>query len=100
MVRPTERGGTLPDAGMPSSDFSLCGPRSLRIAAGRIGISTDLRQLIGDCRTTQQGTTIQGIKEGADALGLQGRVDRLSWPQLASLTTPVVLYLNRGHFVT
>jgi len=77
----------------------LCGPRSLQIAAGRIGVWMDFDSLVQRCNPSTQGTTMLELTRAASYYGIDCKGRRLSWSKLYSLDTAVVLLLNENHFV-
>lgn len=75
-----------------------CGPRSLWVAAGRLGYSIDLNELAESCRMTKAGTTMLDLKNGATVLGLETEGARLTWEDLMRSNAPVVLFVSGDHF--
>jgi len=75
-----------------------CGPRSLWVAAGRLGISLDLGELEDVCHMTGAGTTMLDLKDGAIVCGLQAEGGRLTWDELVELDAPAVLFVSSDHF--
>ena len=76
----------------------MCGPRSLWVAAGRLGISLDLKELAETCNMTKAGTTMLDLKKGAIASGLQAEGVRLIWDDLVKLNAPAILFVSDDHF--
>jgi len=93
-------GARVPDGREPSQPQSdpLCGPRSLLVAAGRLGVSLELPQLAEACRATNSGTTMLDLRNAAKAFGLQAEGVRLAWDDLVGLDCPAVLFVSGDHF--
>ena len=63
----------------PASD---CGPRALALLCGQAGLPADLADLTRRCGTTKEGTTLEGLAQGArgDRLPLRRRPPRRPVP--------------------
>lgn len=96
-------GGTaqvINDANYQRGD-PLCGPRSLWVAAARVGVSLDVDSLVADSETSLvYGTTILGLKRAAEKHGLTAEGYKLNWQQLKILNSPAILFVNGDHFFT
>lgn len=76
-----------------------CGPRSLWIAAGLLGISKSIDELSDLCEMTNQGTTLLNLKNAAEMIGLQAQGVRCSWDELINFNSPAILLVYGDHFV-
>jgi len=97
------RGGTFvsfPGAVLQSG-MSDCGPAALatllRTLGGTPPSPDSIAVLAG---TGARGTTFAGLLSAARALGLSAELDRLDPAALAALDTPVLAWVDEGHFVT
>lgn len=83
------------------SGFSDCGPAALatllRTLGGTPPTSDSIAVLAG---TGARGTTFGGLLSAARALGLRAELERLDPAALAVLDTPVLAWVDEGHFVT
>jgi hypothetical protein len=76
----------------------LCGPRSVWVAAMRLGVSVDFDNTAAVCSITKRGSSLWSLKEGAEKLGLAAEGVRLDWEALLHLETPAILFVGGGHF--
>jgi ABC-type bacteriocin/lantibiotic exporter with double-glycine peptidase domain len=97
------RGGTFvssPDAVLQSG-FSDCGPAALatllRTLGGTPPPTDSLARIAG---TGARGTTFAGLAHTARLLGVAVELRRLSPAAMAALDTPVIAWVDGGHFVT
>jgi ABC-type bacteriocin/lantibiotic exporter with double-glycine peptidase domain len=97
------RGGTFvssPDVVLQSG-LSDCGPAALATLLQTLGGTpppTDsLARLAG---TGARGTTFAGLARTARRLGVIAELRRLSPAAMAALDTPVIAWVDGGHFVT
>ncbi len=83
------------------SGFSDCGPAALatllRTLGGTPPPTDSLARLAG---TGARGTTFAGLARTARLLGVSSELRRLSPAAMAALDTPVIAWVDGGHFVT
>lgn len=88
------------DYSNPEHKKMLCGPISLSIATGRLGINFDLIKLASQCKISPEGITLRELGRVAKSIQeIKSRTDRLSWDDLKSLDGTAVLFVNNDHFV-
>jgi hypothetical protein len=76
-----------------------CGPRALALAAQQLGLSGDVVTLTKVAKTDSSGTSLEGLQQAANTLGLKAvglQVDRAA---LAQLKKPAVAWWGGDHFV-
>ncbi len=81
------------------TESAECGLASLAMIAGYWGYEVDLASLRRRFNVSIKGTTIKGVAEIAEAMGLQARALRLEMKNLPDLKLPCVLHWNMNHFV-
>jgi len=83
------------------SGFADCGPAALATLLVMLGLdppSTDsIARLAG---TDALGTTFSGLQAAAAELGLHSEIRRLPPPAQRRLRTPLIAWVDQGHFVT
>jgi len=99
--------GTL-HANDKNSDYSrflqttswTCGPAALRFVLARYGVEiteTRLARLSGT--QIDVGTTLLGLKQSAELLGMKVKGQRWNWARLIQEKTPVIAYISDSHYV-
>jgi Peptidase C39 family len=86
-------------------ETSVCGPRTVEylitsklIVPKRNLDKTNYRSLARLCRTTNQGTTMKGLREGLDAIGVASYAYRINRQDLSRVKAPFVVLVN-GHYL-
>lgn len=80
-------------------DSMDCGPACLRIVARHYGCSVSLQQLRPLCHTSIEGTSLAGLQDAAQALGLRSRCVQITFACLAETSLPCIVHWEREHFV-
>jgi hypothetical protein len=77
-----------------------CGPRSLWIAARRLGVPVDapeVENLFRDGST--RGTTLADLRSAAVQVGLRARTTHADWDELTGKPVIAILFVSENHFV-
>lgn len=81
-------------------DHKDCGPTSLRIIAKYYGKNFQVAQLRKLCQTTREGSSLLGISEAAETIGLRSLGVRLDYDKLRKeAPLPCIAHWNNSHFV-
>ncbi|MDE6835365.1 MAG: hypothetical protein K2J03_00210, partial [Muribaculaceae bacterium] len=80
-------------------DSMQCGVACLAMICRHYGREYDIDYLDEYCHASNTGVSLLGIKEGAEAVGLEATGVALSIDQLKELTLPCILHWNQNHFV-
>lgn len=81
-------------------DTMDCGPTALRIVAKHYGRSIRLNYLRQLCQTTRLGSSLLGISEAAESIGLRSIGAKLTWKQLQKeATLPCIVHWQQRHFI-
>jgi hypothetical protein len=97
------RGGTFVSSpgAVRQSGFSDCGPAALatliRTLGGDPPPNDSIARLAG---TGARGTSFAGLSRAALRLGVRNEVSRLDAAAMETLSTPVIAWVDGGHFVT
>lgn len=84
------------------ADYSevMCGPVSLSIALGRLGISRDHADLASKCRVTFSGVSLTDLERVVVTLpSVNVSVRKLTWEELRLIDGAAVLFVNGNHYV-
>lgn len=76
-----------------------CGVASLAMASSLLGHAYSLTTLEKYCFPTNEGVSLKGIAEAAEALGLKPVAARVTAKELAQIDSPAILHWNQNHFV-
>lgn len=77
-----------------------CGPTCLRMVAKHYGKFVNLQELRSLAETTRQGSSILGISDAAEKIGLRTIAVKVSYKELAEEATfPCIAHWNQKHFV-
>jgi hypothetical protein len=87
-----------PSAILPASDAD-CGPRALLLVCQRLGVKTTLPRLRQAAATTQKGTTLAGLQQAAQKVGLQAEGVQVNRQALPNTALPAIAWVNRNHYV-
>jgi len=78
----------------------MCGPASLSIALGRLGVYRSPPDIASQCKVTTRGITMTDLERDANRAPLiSARVRRSSWAELRRLDGVAVLHVMENHFV-
>ncbi len=78
---------------------NTCGPAALLSICKFYGIDTTEKQIVSLAETNQTGTSLYGLAQAADFLGLKATGMELSLEELKVARKPLIAHLNGGHFV-
>ena len=78
---------------------NTCGPAALLAICEFYGIKTTEQEIATLAGTTPTGTSLHGLAQAADSLGLKATGMALSLEELTGAKTPLIAHLNGGHFV-
>ena len=85
--------------GVDVGEDLYCGPKSLVIAAARVGLDLSLDQVIEDCSIDPQvGTSMLNLKRVAENRGLEVTACLLTVDTLIEQDCPAILWVNNRHF--
>ena len=75
-----------------------CGPRALLLVCQKLGVKTDLETLRKMAGTTAEGTTMAGLQQAAQKLGLKAEGVQVSREALPDISPPALVWLHRDHY--
>ena len=78
---------------------NTCGPAALLSICEFYGIKTTEQAIATLAGTTPTGTSLHGLAQAADSLGVKAIGMELSLEELKGAKTPLIAHLNGGHFV-
>ena len=78
---------------------NTCGPAALLSICEFYGIKTTEQEIATLAGTTPTGTSLHGLAQAADSLGLRAAGMELSLEELKGAKTPLIAHLNGGNFV-
>jgi len=79
-------------------EISVCGPKSIAYLLEKLGKpSKDYREIAKLCRTNDQGTTMQGMRDGLKALGVVTEGLMVNRKDFANLSLPAI-WLDQDHY--
>lgn len=76
-----------------------CGPRALLLVCQKLGVRSDLETLRKTASTTAKGTTMAGLQQAAEKLGLKAEGVQVSREALTDASLPALVWTNRNHYV-
>ncbi|MCW3099099.1 MAG: bacteriocin transporter ATPase [Chthonomonadaceae bacterium] len=76
-----------------------CGPRALLIVCQKLGVKTDLETLRKMAGTTAEGTTMAGLEQAAQKLGLKAEGVQVSREALPDISGMAIAWANRNHYI-
>ncbi len=77
-----------------------CGPAALRFILSRYDIEITEDKLAKLSRTKMNvGTTLLGLKQSAESLGVKTKGQRWNWARLIQEKNPVLAYISDSHYV-
>lgn len=79
----------------------MCGPTSLSIALGRLGVSVPRAEIASGCRVTSYGVALKDLERAAASHHAVSAAvkKRLSWDDLRALDGTAVLSVNGDHYI-
>lgn len=80
-------------------DAMQCGVACLSMVCHFFGKRYSAEFLQRHCRPTAEGVSLLGIKQGAEAVGLEGKAVKLPYEGLADIDSPMILHWNQNHFI-
>jgi ATP-binding cassette subfamily B protein len=80
-------------------DAMQCGIASLAMICAFYGRYYSLKTLSGLCISTHEGSSLKGIKDASEKLGLEALYGYISIEDLQKLTGPIILHWDQNHFV-
>jgi len=76
-----------------------CGPRALLLLCKQLGIKTDLPTLRKMAGTTDKGTTLAGLQQAAQKLGLHADGVQVNREALPDTELPALAWVHRDHYI-
>jgi len=77
-----------------------CGPAALRFVLARYGIEITEARLANLSGTkVNVGTTLAGLKQSAESLGMNVKGQHWNWARLLQEENPVIAYISDSHYV-
>ncbi len=92
-------GGFSQQADQKASTVPLCGPYALMITAKAFGIDVSISSISHLAKTTDQGTSMKGLADAANQVGLKARGMKLSHHELVKLKPPIIAHVNSNHYL-
>lgn len=80
-------------------DEKDCGPACLKIVAKHFGKVINIQELRDLTETTRIGSTMQGLANAAETIGIRTLPAKISFTQIAEVPLPCILHWNNNHFV-
>lgn len=81
-------------------DSSSCGPTCLFVIAKHYGRTLSLSELREFSFTTREGSSLLGLSEAAESLGLHTVGVNLAWEQFRDeVSLPCIVHWNQNHFI-
>jgi len=80
-------------------DSKDCGPACLKIVAKHFGKNINIQELRNLSETTRIGSTMQGLSNAAESMGLRTLPAKISFDQIGEVPLPCILHWNNNHFV-
>jgi RHS repeat-associated protein len=78
----------------------LCGAAGLAVCLRALGLPYDRKTVLGACRVTGVGSSMQDLVDACEKLGVSGRAITADEEGLKRLPKPLVAYVTRDHFIT
>lgn len=76
-----------------------CGPTCIKMIAKYYGKTINTQQLRTLSETTREGSSLLGLSEAAESIGLRSLGSKLSLKELIQAPLPCILHWNKSHFV-
>jgi len=78
----------------------MCGPASLSVALGRVGVFRLSSDIAAHCKVTSRGVSIADLERDANAIRtVHARIRRLRWDELCGVDGAAVLFVKGNHFL-
>ncbi|MBA3311918.1 MAG: DUF1573 domain-containing protein [Planctomycetaceae bacterium] len=77
-----------------------CGPESLWVAACRLGVPIERKDLDFIRLSRTSGCSLADLRDASRKLGLDAQFERLGWKELTELNTCAILWIGGKHFIT
>lgn len=78
----------------------MCGPTSLTLALGRLGISESTDEIASRCTVTSRGVAFSDLEHAASLThSITARIRRSNWDELRRLDGVAVLFVKGDHYV-
>ena len=88
------------DGGKAAPPVSVdCGPRALLLLCEKLGVRTDLATLKQKAGITEKGTSLQGLADAVQAVGLKSEGVQLSREELTRAKMPAIAWVNGNHYL-
>lgn len=88
------------DPSNPQYQSVMCGPESLSVAVGRLGISVPTSEIASRCRVTSYGVAFTDLERSAAAIpGIEAASRKLDWESLQRIEGVALLFVKGNHFV-
>jgi ATP-binding cassette subfamily B protein len=81
------------------ADLKDCGPTCLKIISKYYGKNISIQELRDLSETTRQGSSILGISDALEKIGIRSLGAKISLNRLSEAPLPCVLHWNKNHFV-
>jgi ABC-type bacteriocin/lantibiotic exporter with double-glycine peptidase domain len=85
--------------GIPQTTSNDCGVICLKTVLSMKGIQADLPELRREARTSSSGASLLGLKQAAEAHGLQASTWRLNPNDLQRVQLAAIAFVDGNHFV-
>ena len=76
-----------------------CGPTCIKIIAKHYGKSINTQQLRKLSETTREGSSLLGLSEAVESIGLKSLGIQLAYNKLKEAPLPCILHWNKNHYV-
>lgn len=80
-------------------DFMECGSAALAMICSHFGKNISVSKISEICIPTHEGSSLKGIKDAGEKLGLNSACGYLTIEQLKSINSPLILHWHQNHFV-
>ncbi|MFO0320876.1 MAG: peptidase domain-containing ABC transporter [Bacteroidota bacterium] len=90
----------MPFTHYPQTDEMACGATCLRMIAKHYGKQYTLKELLQSSQTTREGTSLLGISQAAEKIGLRTLGVKVTYDKLIEdAPLPCIAHWNQNHFV-
>lgn len=76
-----------------------CGPTCIKIIAKYYGKIINTQQLRNLSETTREGSSLMGLSDAVESIGLKSLAVKLSFDKLMQVELPCILHWNKNHYV-
>lgn len=78
----------------------MCGPESLSVALGRLGVSVPSSEIASHCRVTSYGVALTELERiAAKVPGIEAVSRKLNWDELQEVDGVAILFVKANHYV-